>query len=303
MGRTLIPISDLGLTIADYTIRNSNEIGWFKIMHKVSEEIYRRIDNNIYNTESADWWHSDSALHLMRTFFNPVRVGYTKKKLFELLNINPKGKFSLEVGCGGGVFCEEIAKMGFITTGIDPSEPSLKIARRHGQDNQLQIRYQKAMGEALPFRDNSFDVVFCCDVLEHVRDLPKVISEIARVLKPGGVFLYNTFNRTYISKLAAIKILQEWKRWALLPPNIHVWEMFIKPTELQSLLQLNQLDWKEHRGIKPNISIPKFLGYLHQRAKGNLTYQDLSEKIVLVESSMKNILYMGYAIKYYHQYP
>src|SRR5215831_9947274 len=85
---------------------------------------------------------------------------------------------------------------------------------------------------------------FCCDVLEHVRDLPKVISEISRVLKPGGVFCFDTLNRTFLSKLVAIKIWQEWKRWAFMPPNLHVWEMFIKPDELKALLLQNQFEVK-----------------------------------------------------------
>ena len=91
-------------------------------------------------------------------------------------------------------------------------------------------------GEAIPCPDDSFDVVFCCDVLEHVRDAAKVIAEISRVLKPGGVFCYDTLNRTFLSRLVAIHIAQVWKRWAMAPPRLHVWEMFIRPKELKSLL-------------------------------------------------------------------
>jgi 2-polyprenyl-6-hydroxyphenyl methylase/3-demethylubiquinone-9 3-methyltransferase len=139
--------------------------------------------------------------------------------------------------------------------------------------------------------------VFCCDVLEHVQDLPKVISEISRVLKPGGVFFYDTLNRTFVSKLVAIKIWQEWKRWAFMPPNVHVWDMFIKPSEIKELLQKNSLDWKEHKGSSPNISIPKMLGYLRKRSKGEWTYADLGKRFWLVESKDMNILYAGYAVK------
>ena len=135
------------------------------------------------------------------------------------------------------------------------------------------------------------------DVLEHVRDLPKVISEISRVLKTNGIFFYDTLNRTFISKLVAIKIWQEWKRWAFMPPNLHVWEMFIKPAELKELLSKNGLEWKEHVGSSPNVSIPKMLSYLRKRAKGEWTFEDLGKRFWLIESDDMNILYGGYAVK------
>lgn len=266
-------------------------------MNKVSQGIFDLIDNDLYNAEDDIWRQSDSPFYLMQSSVNPARVGYFKKKLFNELKINPQGKTALEVGCGGGILSEQIARMGFNVTGIDPSEPSLQIAARHAKASGLRINYQKGMGEALPCPDNSADIVFCCDVLEHVRDVPKVVSEIFRVLKPGGIFCYDTLNRTFLSKLVAIKISQVWKRWAFAPPNIHVWEMFIKPDELKSLLAQNNLEWKEHMGMEPNVSFLKFLRYLRQRARGVLTYKDLGERLFVVESTNMDIMYMGYAIK------
>ncbi len=266
-------------------------------MKKVSEETYSRIDNDFYDGASDKWWQPDSVLHLMKVSVNPVRVDYARRKLFDDLKVTPDEKSALEVGCGGGVLCEEIARMGFITTGIDPSEESLRVARSHSKLSGLDIRYDLGFGEDLPYGNKSYDVVFCCDVLEHVRDLPKVISEVSRVLKPGGVFVCDTLSRTLYSKLVAIKVSQEWKRWAFMPSNIHVWEMFIKPSELKLLLQQNNLQWKGHRGIKPDASIPKILGYLRKRATGRLTYKDMSDELLLVESSDMSIMYMGFAVK------
>jgi 2-polyprenyl-6-hydroxyphenyl methylase/3-demethylubiquinone-9 3-methyltransferase len=174
---------------------------------------------------------------------------------------------------------------------------SLRAAIGHGQASGLNIRYGTAYGESLPFADRTFDVVFCCDVLEHVRDLPKVISEVARVLNPGGAFLYDTFNRTWVSWLAAIKIAQEWKRWAFMPPRIHVFEMFVKPREMKLLLRRNGLEWRVHRGTKLNVSVFEALGLLRRRAKGESTYRDLGEKIRLVESGLPAVLYLGCAVK------
>lgn len=265
-------------------------------MEKISAEVYSKIDNNVYNAEGDIWWKSDTVLHLLKTSVNPWRVGYAKG-IIEKLNIDPTGKTALEVGCGGGILTEDIRKMGFITTGIDPSQESLKTASEHAKSGGLDIRYEHGTGEHLPYPDQSFDCVFCCDVLEHVQDLPKVIAEISRVLKPNGVFFYDTLNRTFISKMVAIKIWQEWKRWAFMPPNLHVWKMFIKPEEIKMLLHNNGLQWQEHKGSSPNVSIPKMLNYLRKRATGEWTFEDLGKKFWLVESKDMNILYAGYAIK------
>ncbi len=203
----------------------------------------------------------------------------------------------LEVGCGGGILTEEIAKLGYNITGIDPSVSSLRAAIEHSREANLNIRYETAAGENLPFHDCSFDVVLCCDVLEHVEDLPAVVSEISRVLKNGGVFIYDTFNRTMMSKISAIKVLQEWKRWAIMPQNIHVWEMFIRPNEMKAILKENKLIWKEHRGLKPNISYLRMLNILRERALGKLTYEEFGEKFLMVESRNTQIMYMGHAVK------
>jgi 2-polyprenyl-6-hydroxyphenyl methylase/3-demethylubiquinone-9 3-methyltransferase len=266
-------------------------------MKAVSDKIYERIDNDLYDAESNTWWGPQDALHLLKTSVNPVRVGYAKRKLFDELHMDAAGKKALDMGCGGGILAEEIARMGFETTGIDPSAHSLKIAREHAKLNRLKINYDKGTGEALPYNDASFDVVFCCDVLEHVRNLPKAISEISRVLKPGGVFVFDTLNRTFVSKLVAIKIWQEWKRWAFLPPKLHTWKMFIKPEELKLMLLDSGFEFKEFCGTQPNVSIPKMLSWLRKRAKGEWTYVDLGEHFKLVESNDMKILYMGLAIK------
>jgi 2-polyprenyl-6-hydroxyphenyl methylase / 3-demethylubiquinone-9 3-methyltransferase len=265
-------------------------------MEKTKQEVYNKIDNELYNAESDIWWQPNTTLHLLKTSVNPWRVSYSSGNL-KRLGIDPNGKTALEVGCGGGILTEEICKMGFITTGIDPSEQSLRTAINHAKISKLDIKYDKGTGERLPYSDNSFDCIFCCDVLEHVNDLPKVISEISRVLKPQGVFFYDTLNRTFISKLVAIKIWQEWKRWAFMPPNLHVWKMFIKPNEIKGLLSQNGFEWREHKGSQPNVSIPKMLSFLRKRAKGEWTYADLGKNFWLVESNDMNILYAGYALK------
>src|SRR5579863_649996 len=148
-------------------------------MEKINQDVYNKIDNNLYNAEGDIWWQPTNVLYLLKTSINPWRVGYSSN-ILKTLGIDPKGKTALEVGSGGGILTEEICKMGFTSTGIDPSEQSLQTASNHAKANGLNIQYDKGTGEHLPYPDKSFDVVFCCDVLEHVQDLPKVISEISR---------------------------------------------------------------------------------------------------------------------------
>ncbi|MGZ4064841.1 MAG: methyltransferase domain-containing protein, partial [Bacteroidia bacterium] len=159
------------------------------------------------------------------------------------------------------------------------------------------IYYTTGSGEQLPYADASFDVLFCCDVLEHVRDLPAVITEISRVLKPGGVFCFDTINRTLLSKIAVIKIAQDIKLFSFMPPRLHVWNLFIKPRELKVLLAANQLEWKTLRGASFTGSPLELLRNLRLRKKGLLTYGQLGERLQLRESSSTAVFYMGYAVK------
>lgn len=264
---------------------------------RVPPEAYARIDNDLYSARADEWWEPDSPFYQMMASFNPARVGYVRRVLFDVLKVDPRGKTALEVGSGGGYMSEDVARLGFEMTGVDPSGGSVAAAAAHARSTGLRIRYLQGAGESLPFEDSAYDIVLCCDVLEHVRDLPKVISETARVLKPGGVFLYNTVNRTFISWLAVIKVSQEWRRWAFLPPDVHVWRMFIKPGEMKAQLTLNRLDWREHRGLMPDVSVPRVLSALRQRAAGKLNYIDLGRRIGLVESRWTAGMYIGYAVK------
>lgn len=266
-------------------------------MIKAAGEKCARIDNDYYNKAEDIWWQPESPLYLLQSSINPARIGYFKKILFAGLKLDPRGKQALEVGCGGGLFCEEIARMGFETYGIDPSVNSIRTAAAHADAGGLDIDYRQGTGEDLPYSDNSMDAVFCCDVLEHADEPAKVISEISRVLKSGGVFCYDTLNRTFMSRLVAIRIAQEWKRWAFAPPNLHVWEKFIRPAELNTYFSVNSLREMEQRGLKWNVPTLKLLRCLRDRAKGLLTYEDIGKRLFMEESKNKSIMYMGYAIK------
>ena len=266
-------------------------------MRATSDEVYKQIDNALYNEQGGTWWDENQCLHLLKSSVNPARVGYFRRLLDHVLKFDYRGAAALDVGCGGGILAEEFAAMGFHVTGIDPSEQSLNTARQHARSMGLSLQYQQGTGESIPFADNIYPVVYCCDVLEHVRDLPKVIGEIYRVMKPGGVFFFDTLNRTFASKLVAIKIWQEWKSTAFMPPRLHEWRMFIRPEELRGLLVQAGFEFKEFRGTSPDVSILKMISLLRKRAQGKIGYKDLGQRFKLVESHDLRTLYMGYAVK------
>ena len=170
----------------------------------------RFADNTLFDSLSDSWWSENGYFNMLRWFINPWRVPYFKATIVEN-GIDPRDASVLDVGCGGGLLAEEIASMGFRVTGIDQSEKSIDVARMHSEQNGLAIDYRSGSAEELPFGNGSFSMVTCCDVLEHMRGWERVLREIGRVLKPGGILFYDTINRTAMSKLIFIKIAQEWR--------------------------------------------------------------------------------------------
>jgi 2-polyprenyl-6-hydroxyphenyl methylase / 3-demethylubiquinone-9 3-methyltransferase len=174
------------------------------------------IDNEMYSRIDYGWWDGDdnSTTVFLHYFINPIRFAYFLDILKHKSSGVISGRRLLDVGCGGGYVCEEFSKTGFEVTGIDLSQNTLKAARSHAAQSRLQIESEYGKAEAIPFGDATFDNVCCCDVLEHVESVNGTISEIARVLKPGGLFFFDTINRTLASWLVMIKIAQAWKRSA-----------------------------------------------------------------------------------------
>jgi 2-polyprenyl-6-hydroxyphenyl methylase/3-demethylubiquinone-9 3-methyltransferase len=213
------------------------------------------------------------------------------------LELDPKGTRTLDVGCGGGLLAEEFAALGCDVVGLDPSGVSLETARAHARTSGLEIEYVQGSGEQLPFEDAAFDIVYCCDVLEHVDDLPRVIGEIARVLRPGGVFLYDTINRTPMSKLLMIKVFQEWESTRWMEPNVHDWQMFIKPKELFAELARAGLENRELTGLKPPGNPISLIRTMKRRRRGEISYAELGRTMGLRQSRDKSVMYMGHAVK------
>jgi 2-polyprenyl-6-hydroxyphenyl methylase/3-demethylubiquinone-9 3-methyltransferase len=188
-----------------------------------------RNDLTIYDKVADRWWSDD--LRWVRTLKNlvPGRLGG-----FDRFIDWPK-KDVLDLGCAGGFMAEAMAARGANVTGIDPAVEAIVAARSHARTGGLSIAYDVGVGEALPYADGTFDAVVCVDVLEHVRDLKQVLAEVARVLRPGGLFLFDTINRNPMAHFATITVAEDLLR--LLPPGTHDPAMFIKPQELRRAMQ------------------------------------------------------------------
>ena len=174
------------------------------------------------------WWSQDSQMSGLASFQRP-RFAYFDTHIDEWA-----GKRVLDVGCGGGFTTEFLSARGASVTGVDPSTSLITAARRHAEQTGKQIDYSVGTAESLPFPDAAFDIVTCVDVLEHVADPARSISEIARVLTPGGVFCFDTINRTVRSRIIMIWIPEY--LLAVGTKGVHVWKDFITPGELRGYL-------------------------------------------------------------------
>ncbi len=254
------------------------------------------VDNEIYNRPGDIWWDEHEPLNAIRSALNPARIDYFTRVLREL-DVDPAGKTVVDIGCGGGLFAEELARMGARVIGVDPSTPSLDTARSHAVAAGLTIDYRAGVGEKLPLESGSVDIACCVDVLEHVNDLDAVISETARVLRAGGVFVFDTINRTRTSRLVVIKVLQEWRLTALMPPDLHAWEQFITPDELRVVMSRSHIESREMVGIGPRVNAPRLIRLLWQLRTGRISHGEFGHHAQFVVTKDMRVSYAGYATK------
>ncbi|MFT6791206.1 MAG: 2-polyprenyl-6-hydroxyphenyl methylase/3-demethylubiquinone-9 3-methyltransferase [Cellvibrionaceae bacterium] len=190
------------------------------------------------------WWDRDSEFKPLHDI-NPLRANFIEER-------SPVAELSvLDVGCGGGILCETLAKRGATVLGIDMSEAPLKVAKLHSQESGVDIDYQLITAEALAEqRPQSFDVVTCLEMLEHVPDPSKIVEACSQLVKPGGHVYFSTINRNPKSYLFAI-IGAEYVL-KLLPKGTHDYEKFIRPSELAGWARDSELTWQELTGMTYN---------------------------------------------------
>jgi len=202
-----------------------------------------------FGTLAADWWNpkgSSAMLHRL----NPVRLGYLRAAVdthwgTDASSFTPlAGKRALDVGCGAGLLCEPLARLGASVTGLDAAPENIEAAKAHAAQSGLEIDYRAGSVEDLS--GETFDLVTSLEVIEHVTDPAAFVRGLAAALAPGGLLVMSTPNRTMLSRLALVTIAEGTGQ---IPRGTHDWNQFLKPDELTALIEEAGLEVVETRGF------------------------------------------------------
>jgi 2-polyprenyl-6-hydroxyphenyl methylase/3-demethylubiquinone-9 3-methyltransferase len=201
---------------------------------------------------AAEWWDPAGKFAPLHKF-NPVRLGFIRAEAAahfgrDSRSLRPfQGLSLLDIGCGGGLLSEPMARLGFAVTGADASDRNIGTARAHAAQSGLEIDYRATSAEALVAEGLGFDLVLNMEVVEHVADVPAYLAACAALVKPGGMSIVATLNKT-LKSLALAKIGAEYVlNW--LPRGTHDWNRFIPPNELKRSLEENGLTVLKTQGV------------------------------------------------------
>ena len=212
-----------------------------------------------FSALAESWWDPSGAFRPLHKF-NPARIGFIRDRLLAHFGRDPDaarpfaGLRLLDIGCGGGLIAEPMARLGFAVTAIDASEENIGTARVHAGRSDLVIDYRAAMPEQLA--GDTFDAVLALEVIEHVADVGGFWRATAALVKPGGALIAATLNRT-MKSLALGKIGAEYVlRWV--PAGTHDWRKFVRPSEMVRALRANGLHTATLAGIGYNVFLDRW---------------------------------------------
>ena len=204
---------------------------------------------------AEEWWDENGQFRPLHRF-NPVRVAYVKNQICEKLGIDHtqheplKGLKILDVGCGGGLLCEPMARMGAEVTGIDASQVNVKIAEQHAELSGLDIKYKNVLAEKLSEENKKFDVVLNMEVVEHVEDIEFFLKHCCQLVNDNGLMFIATINRTWKARALAIFMAENVLRW--LPKGTHQFDKLVKPEEIENILKNEKMKVIEKTGVVYN---------------------------------------------------
>jgi 2-polyprenyl-6-hydroxyphenyl methylase / 3-demethylubiquinone-9 3-methyltransferase len=209
-----------------------------------------------FSALAAEWWDPRGKMAVLHKF-NPVRLAYIRDHASARFGRDAKRLDCLkdlrilDIGCGGGILSEPLARLGAHVLGADPSPTNIEVARRHAADVGVVVDYRCTTAEALADAGERFDVVLAMEVVEHVADLPLFVRRCAEMVKPSGLMIVATLNRTLKSFALAIVGAEYILGW--LPRGTHQWDKFVTPNELEALLEKNSLRVTDERGVIYNL--------------------------------------------------
>ena len=204
-----------------------------------------------FETLADEWWDPVGKFKILHTL-TPIRINYIKNKLFEKKQLIKFSKKSLsnfnilDLGCGGGLVCEPLARLGANITGIDFVKKNIIAAKKHAKKTNTNIEYLHQNINNLKLK-KKYDAVLILEVLEHIKDWKKIIINIKKLLKPGGKIIISTINRNFFSKLFAIFIAENILNW--IPKKTHTYSKLIKPEELRPFLNKNKINVTDVTGL------------------------------------------------------
>jgi 2-polyprenyl-6-hydroxyphenyl methylase / 3-demethylubiquinone-9 3-methyltransferase len=198
------------------------------------------------------WWDPKGSMAPLHRL-NPARLGFLRQTLAAHFDRDAKSlrPFDalriLDIGCGGGLISEPLARLGAVVTGIDAAEANIAVARAHARVADLEINYRQASAEELSAAGERFDAVLALEVVEHVADLDAFLAAAAALVRPGGAFIASTLNRTPKSLIFGIVGAEYVLGW--LPRGTHRWDRFVKPSEFAAALRRHGLQARDIRGL------------------------------------------------------
>src|SRR5581483_11423082 len=189
---------------------------------------------------AQDWWDARGPMAALHKF-NPTRIAYIRDNAAAHFDRDPKkldclkGLRVLDIGCGGGLLSEPLARLGAQVIGADPAEENIAAARAHAEESGIEVDYRATTAEALAEAGEKFDVVLAMEVVEHVADVELFVNVCASMVKPGGLLIVATLNRTLKSFALAIVGAEYVLRWV--PRGTHQWDKFVTPEELERAVE------------------------------------------------------------------
>ena len=201
------------------------------------------------------WWEPEGEFRPLHKL-NPLRLGFIRDRLAAHFRRDPRaarpfaGLRLLDIGCGGGLVSEPLARLGFAVTGIDAGEAMLEVARGHAAESGVTVDYRRTTAEDLAAAGERFDAVLALEVVEHVASPELFLAAAARLVRPGGALIAATLNRTPKAFLFAILGAEYVLRW--LPRGTHQWDKFLRPSELAAGLRAGGVETREVSGLTYN---------------------------------------------------
>lgn len=205
---------------------------------------------------AADWWNADGEMGILHRM-NPVRLGYIRDQICSHFKIKTDSVTPLydlnilDIGCGGGILTEPLARMGANVTGIDATEEAIGVAATHAEASDLSIDYHCSSAEEFAKQGQLYDVITLMEIVEHVADLPSLLTSAAKMLKPDGLLFISTVNRTASSFMKAIVAAEYLLHWV--PRGTHSWRKFVRPSELAEQLGSDNITMHDITGITYDV--------------------------------------------------